>query len=263
MTLLHTRSRPLASVHCGLATAIALLLAGTAAAQDFPEPPDSAPFDWTGFYAGVTTGIGQYTVRETDTGRGPAGSWFDPSGLSRVNNGAGFIGGIRVGYNLAFDPIVVGVEADLSVADLSLFADGTDITTTSNIDWLGTVRGRAGVAVSNGPLPAFIYGTGGLAVTQIEHTIGDTSTSFNAGQFGPNSIDGTRTGYVVGAGVEMAVTDNVLVGLEYLYMDFGKTSVNAICVVCFGSSSPGTPFVFDFEDRVQTIRLNLSWKFGG
>ena len=67
----------------------------------------------------------------------------------------------------------------------------------------------------------------------------------------------------MGAGVEVAVTRNLLVGLEYLYMDFGTTSIDAICVVCFGGSSPGDPFIFDFEDRVQTIRLNVSWKFGG
>lgn len=260
MTQLHTRSRPIASVYCGLATAFSLLLAGTAAAQDFPEPPS---FDWSGFYAGITTGVGDNRLTLTDTGRGPAGTWFGIPGLTGSGNTDGFIGGVRVGYNLALDPIVVGVEADLGLSGFSLYDDSFDFVIASNTSWLGTVRGRVGVAVPDTPLPALIYGTGGLAVAQIEHTIGDTSTVFDAGQFGPNTVDETRTGYVVGAGVEMAVTDNVLVGLEYLYMDFGKTSVNGICVVCFNGGTPGTPYVFDFEDRVQTIRLNLSWKFGG
>ena len=249
MMKLPFRTQPTLCMGRGLVAGAALLLTGlTASAQDAPEPPS---FDWTGFYAGVTAGVGGFNLAATVD---------DVSDSEQV---AGFLGGVRAGYNVDFDPLVVGVEADLNFADLSFYEQNDDAVATSDIPWIATVRGRVGVAVPDTPLPALIYGTGGLAVAQIKHSIGDTSTVFDPILFGPNGADEARAGYVVGAGVEMAVTDNVLVGLEYLYMDFGKTTVDVVCVVCCGSASAGTSIPLHLEEQVQTIRLNLSWKFGG
>lgn len=262
MTQLHTRSRPLASVYCGLAAAITLMLAGTAGAQDFPDSPDPAPFDWSGLYAGVTAGGGFTQVRTTDTGRGPSGSWY-ATGASVDDEGAGFIGGVRAGYNHAFDQVVIGVEAGISAANIHQRVEALDVFGKTDIDWLATVRGRAGVVIPDTPTPILLYGTGGLAVAGVKHTIEDTLTWPGRGLFGPNSETATRTGYTVGGGVEVALTERAVLGFEYLYTDLGRAAVDGICVVCFGGSTPGTPFVFDFDTKLHTVRLNLSWKFGG
>ena len=254
------QSQPRASVHCGLAAAITLLLAGTAGAQEFPDSPDPAPFDWTGFYAGLTAGGGFTQVRTTDTGRGPSGPWY-VTGASVDDEGASFIGGVRAGYNHAFDRVVIGVEADISAANIHQRVEALDVFGKTNIDWLATVRGRAGVVIPDTPTPILLYGTGGLAVAGVKHTIEDTLTWPGRGLFGPNSESATRTGYTVGGGVEVALTERAVLGFEYLYTDLGRADVDGICVVCTGS--PDDPIFFDFDTKLHTIRLNLSWKFGG
>lgn len=245
----------------GLAGLTGLALNGpVAAAEPFAN---DRPYDWTGFFAGLTTGAGYTTVKSTDTGRGPSGPWY-VTGASVNDEGAGFIGGVRAGYNHAFGALVVGIEADISAANINQEVTVIDLVGTTDIDWLATVRGRAGVQVPNTIAPVLVYGTGGLAIAGIEHGISDTNAAAPfGGLLGPNTARQTRTGYTVGGGVEMAVTDRAVLGFEYLYSDFGRTSVNGVCVVCFGGGTPGTPYVFDFDTKVHTIRANFSWKFGG
>ncbi|MEQ8311066.1 MAG: outer membrane beta-barrel protein [Roseitalea porphyridii] len=233
----------------------ASLVASPAAAQD-------TAFDWSGLFVGVTGGGAAIDVRATDTGTGPFGPWYVAGGFAD-DTGSGLLGGVRTGYNYAFGNVVLGVEADISATNITQIGTTIDLTGTTDINWFATVRGRAGLAVPDTGLPAFIYGTGGLAVAGIEHSIADTSTTPFRGLLGPTSDRQTRTGYTVGGGIELAFSERVVVGVEYLYTDFGTASVNGICVVCFGGGTPGTPYVFDYDTSMQTIRANLTWKFGG
>lgn len=260
MNIRHGRPRAITPAKAGsMGTALLLLSVTAASAQSLP---DGAIHDWTGFFAGVTAGAGYTQVRTTDTGAGPAGAWI-ARGRFVDDEGAGLLGGVRTGYNHAFGPLVVGVEADISAASIHQRVEAFDVFGETDIDWFATVRGRAGMTLPSIEVPVLVYGTGGLAVAGVTHTIGDTSTIPFAGLFGPNSEQSTRTGYTVGAGAEIAVTDRAVIGFEYLYTDLGQTTVNGICVVCFGGSTPGTPFAFDFDTKLHTIRANLTFKFGG
>jgi len=250
-----SRPRSNTPAKAGLAgTAFLVLSVTTASAQSIPE---GMVHDWTGFFAGVTAGGGYTQVRTTDTD-----AWI-ARGRSVDDEGAGLMGGVRAGYNYAFGPLVVGVETDISATSIHQRVEAFDVFGETDIDWFATVRGRAGVALPSTDVPVLVYGTGGLAVASVTHTIGDTSTIPFRGLFGPNSQKSTRTGYTVGAGAEIAVTDRAVIGFEYLYTDLGRTTVNGICVVCFGGSTPGTPFAFDFDTKLHTIRANLTVKFGG
>ncbi|MEQ8401113.1 MAG: outer membrane beta-barrel protein [Roseitalea porphyridii] len=239
----HGRLRAITPAKAGWTGTALLLLSVTAASAQ--SLPDGAIHDWTGFFAGVT-----------------AGAWI-ARGRFVDDEGAGLLGGVRTGYNHAFGPLVVGVEADIGAASIHQRVEAFDVFGETDIDWFATVRGRAGMTLPSIEVPVLVYGTGGLAVAGVTHTIGDTSTIPFAGLFGPNSEQSTRTGYTVGAGAEIAVTDRAVIGFEYLYTDLGQTTVNGICVVCFGGSTPGTPFAFDFDTKLHTIRANLTFKFGG
>ena len=67
------------------------------------------------------------------------------------------------------------------------------------------------------------YVTGGLAVS-IEATVGDID--FGPGPaFNPTALaTGSRThfGWTVGGGMDFAATNNLIVGLEYLFVDLGS-----------------------------------------
>ena len=85
----------------------------------------------------------------------------------------------------------------------------------SSLDWLGTARARAGfVATPDNRL--MIYGTGGFAYGGGSRT----STSMTPQRWGLFSNGGstTRTGWTIGGGVEYAITNNITIKGEYLYV---------------------------------------------
>jgi len=173
---------------------------GAAAAADIPQEtytptPDvtynpEPAFSWAGFYAGGALGYG----------------WGDGEVEGDSLDADGISAGLFTGYNFEVMPnVILGLEGDVTYKDFDESSNGNSIKN----DWNGTVRGRVGYAFDR----FMIYGTGGLAVGNVEVD-------------GPNgSGDDTRTGWTAGAGVEAALTDNVIGRLEYRYTDLGDDSI--------------------------------------
>jgi outer membrane immunogenic protein len=189
-----------------LAACAALLAVATAApatAADMPvpfkaAPSYAAPFNWTGFYAGINAGYGWGTSNWAGTGD------FNATGA--------MVGG-TVGYNLQMSQFVVGFEGDINAS----WMKGTDSTAcceTKN-DWFATARGRLGYAMDR--FMPFL--TAGAA-------FGDLKVTSALG-----SETATRTGWTAGGGFEYAFMGAWSAKLEYLYADLGKASCSvAICV---------------------------------
>jgi len=197
-----------------LTSAIALLAAtGAAAAADLiVEQPmvAAAPVaagDWEGFYAGIVGGLGSGTVDYTDIGGAGGIVAADPS------IAGGMIGG-TVGYNAQFDSVILGIEGDLSWANLNgSRSNGAGVTFQSNVNWLGTLRGRVGIDLD----PVLLYATAGLAT-------GALTTTLSGGPVG-TPYTSTHVGYTVGGGAEFKVTEDVSVKAEYLYTDLGRRDI--------------------------------------
>lgn len=205
--------------------ALGLVAAGAASAADLPsrKGPVVAPvyvpaFTWTGFYVGANAGYGWGNV--------------NANGFANVGDLDGFVGGGQVGYNYQMGQFVVGLEADLQAADLS---SGNNLGLVGvKTDYFGTVRARVGVAFDR----FMPYITGGWAY-------GNVKTSIPAVGF---SSDRSHTGgYAVGAGLEYAVTNNIIAGVEYLYVDLGEKNI----------LGAGTKVGTDFS----VVRARLSYKF--
>jgi outer membrane immunogenic protein len=153
-------------------------------------------------------------------------AWFPSSSLT--NSMSGFIGGGQVGYNWQTRHAVFGLEADMQYTSLSQTTNlqmvliGLGLVPVAvlkdQIKWLATFRGRSGLAVDN----VLVYLTGGLAVGQTNHSyytpvaIGDPDDNF--------SINKTKVGWTVGAGLEYMLWQNFTVRTEVLYADLGKSS---------------------------------------
>ena len=188
---------------------------------------------WEGLYAGVHMGGGKNrTPVEMGGSPGVEGditAGFVPSSLQPT--GDGVIGGLQVGYSWQFGAAVFGVEADLSATSLrgreevshTFFSPTPVIFTTSasnHLDALGTIRGRAGIAVGD----ALIFGTGGLAVGHVDlqgsiAVIGPPSPIYS----GSRSL--LQAGFVVGGGVEYAISQRVSLRTEFLHYDLGTHTV--------------------------------------
>jgi outer membrane immunogenic protein len=163
-------------------------------------------FDWDGFYAGVNLG---YAASDADVHYDE-----DLDGVLDFSMApAGWIGGVTVGANaIVGSGIVLGVEADLSLADITdTVPDVTDLaeTVTSTTDWAASVRGRLGL--DGGDFMPYL--TAGLVLSHVQ----------SSGTDGPGvEEDAVLGGAAIGAGVEFAVADNVTVKGEYLYSYFGE-----------------------------------------
>lgn len=237
------------------AAGVVALLSASAQAADLPvAPPEAAPafvptYDWSGLYVGVHAGYGW---GETGDRLKVKDCWSDPCLTDTADLGEsdadGFVAGGQVGYNYQVGSFVFGAEADLSWSGMDSsvgFLDGAGeaFELTNEINWLGTVRGRAGVAIDR----FLVYATAGVAFADVETEITD--------EFGGSlSNSDTRIGWTVGAGVEAFITPNLTARLEYLYVDLGDDELD------LAHEGPVT-LTSETDFNAHIVRGALNYKF--
>ena len=201
-------------------------LSTAAFAADLPSKksvtmaPTPAPyaFSWTGAYVGGQLGGIQNRI---------SGPFTTAAGVGGINGGystsrTSFMLGAYAGYNYQFaGNIVVGVETDINavlgnrgrVNNFTGPSAGVyDITTRQTYN--GAIRGRLGYAYDR----ALFYVAGGFAY-------GDAKTTYAFTGLAPfASHNSSHTGYTLGAGVDYAITNNIIARLEYRYTDLGHKS---------------------------------------
>jgi outer membrane immunogenic protein len=235
--------------------------------------------DWKGFYAGANVGgaFGGSNARTTTV--------FDPSGYffaSDIPQIAaagkhdigldGFTGGVQIGYNAtAGKTFMIGGEFDFGGLNLeSTKTDGAvyastppasfSITQKVSSAWLLTARPRIGITHGK----ALIYGTGGLAVTNIHDRVLFTDNDENALEGGGRNEN--KAGWVAGAGIEYQVKSHWSLKGEYLYAKFGKvsaTSTNLIATASGGAATsfPTNVFTHSADLHANIIRVGLNYRF--
>jgi outer membrane immunogenic protein len=258
------------------ATAASALAASAASAADLPvrsAPPvpiiAAVPlFTWTGFYVGVNAGYGWHENNDNSIFV-PPGTFVTAPGASGTltfgdNSGDGFVGGGQIGYNYQIGSFVVGLETDLHWADLGgdrgtavadFFVPPTFVPAgaAGGIEWFGTVRARLGVAFDR----ALVYATGGFAYGGT-----DDNNGFNGFI---NNDDDVRTGWVLGAGMEYAFTNNLTAGIEGLWVslngDNNGTFIGTETTV-LGTRPVVVPDNRDSDNEFFVARAKLNFKFG-
>jgi outer membrane immunogenic protein len=250
-------------------------LTGSAFAADLPtrkEPllPPPPAFTWTGLYGGINVGYG-FGAGGADTGSlsGTSSTGAIGSSWNKSLSPSGVLGGGQIGYNYQYNPyIVVGAEADIQAADMNASAGypgfgtgATYVTTTKNIDWFGTARGRIGLTMP-GYSNFLVYGTGGFAYGQVDTNVGISYLTSNGGASGTSSFYQTKTGWTAGGGVEWSPQSFPAwsAKVEYLYTDLGATNQNIYSIF---SSPAGTFFGANHQSPTQfnTVRVGLNWHF--
>jgi outer membrane immunogenic protein len=206
-----------------LAAAAVVLLSSAAQSADLSVPDNVS---WSGGYIGVIGGYGWGNADasyDVTSGGLPFGS-FDAS----MNLDGMLLGG-QIGYDFDLgNNFVVGVAGDAAWSDVSgpkecaqgtCLGGPTDSFGKVDFGFFSTLRARAGITTGN----MLFYATGGLAVADVKATItnvdfpGDTQSDSN-----------TQFGWVIGAGAEFKVTENMSLGAEYLYADLGNKKFNIV-----------------------------------
>jgi outer membrane immunogenic protein len=225
-------------------------------------------FGWTGFYIGGNAG-GHYGTDSTTT-RTDAVGWGS-TGAASIDiltpgsvKPTGFEGGGQFGFNLQFSSAVFGIEADAqwlggsatrSVTGFGAgVATGDLFTTTTQSEWLTTLRGRLGVAFYR----TLLYVTGGGAYSFVNFT--DSFGSFGNTSIGTVSNNSGVLGWTLGGGLEWAFTDNWTVRGEYLYVNFGSVNTSIpSCAAC----ATGSDITVTHKYTESLARMGLNYKFGG
>lgn len=225
------------SLLAGLALGLMPTLAAAADLGPYPRPSpplrDDPPTyfntvaSWSGFYAGLQGG---YAWGDNDVTTSYLGVPYNYGYSS-----SGFVGGIHAGYNWQMNRLVVGVESDLEGSNISGTGSNGISTHTTDVDWLGSLRARFGIAADR----TLFYATGGLAYGDVHEA-----------ELVPGS-DGTvfRTGWTAGLGLEHQISRGLSARLEYRYTDLG-TSTNTFQGVADRS-----------DVSFGAVRAGLSWKF--
>lgn len=207
-----------------------------------PLMPAPAMFSWNGFYVGLNGG---YAWSANDHLLS-----FTTVGTFGGLNPEGFFGGGQIGYNWQFGgPLVLGIEADIQgghINDSGISSGGRG--TAYDLNWFGTVRGRAGYAIDR----SLFYVTGGFAYGDLnKRTFAGVPTDF--------TFNGTATGYVLGGGWEYAFAPNWSAKLEYQYLNLGHHDM----VDPTGVNYATTRDLNNPNDAFHTIRLGINYRFGG
>lgn len=237
-----------------LALPVSTLALASAVAADLPTrkpapayTPAPPIFTWTGFYVGVQggwSGGGSNKVNFASPAFGGAGS------VSGWRPDGGFLG-LRAGYDYQFpaSPFVLGVVADLNYDWMKKSTAGVvgpvAYFGSSRIDWDGSLRLKAGYAIDR----FMIYATGGVAFANEKFRFG---TTLPVASF--ISESDTRVGWTIGGGLQYAVTNNLIAGLEYRYAQFDRKTYSGAVVpagIVTASSRP------DFH----RVAATLDWKF--
>jgi outer membrane immunogenic protein len=238
-----------------LATVSGLALNCSAYAADMPlkARPMLAPAQWTGWYAGVQGGIVDHDGKLLDVDgflRGANG--FGGQTYTASETGATFGG--HLGYNWQRDRWVLGLEGDISGVWAKADANApvppafAGSTVSFDVQWLATIRARAGVLITDATL---LYATGGVAFGGVKN-----NGTLNQGIPFRMDQDTTKTGFVVGGGIEHMFGPRWTGRAEVRYVDLGSSSVT-----CPASTCPVGPYRGEFSNKLLMGLVGLSLKF--
>jgi outer membrane immunogenic protein len=209
---------------------------GIGAAQAAP-----APAEWTGYYVGGH--IGDARLSGDFAATSPSCAPCEVNGLK----GNSLTGGMQAGYNWQNGNFVFGLEADASAVGIDEASNsvtvggvpGTRPSFTRSVNWTATVSARAGILANQ----SLIYAKGGAAAGNFK--VGHNTNSGATYE----SQTSTRSGWLLGLGVETAFSDHGSWRIEYDYMDFGK------------DTSTFTTFAIRDKATVQSVRVGVNYRF--
>jgi outer membrane immunogenic protein len=245
-----------------LAFAAAAAVSTTAFAADLPVPaaaPAYGPpvyrpalYDWTGIYFGGHAGVGAVEDTVTD----PTTTALTPAGTQTKVAPYGLIGGGQAGFNLEFNPVVVGAEATWTAdyisgtqATPSPFIAGTTQQSTSAPHWYATATGKIGFARND----LLFYAKGGAAWMHVDYTQDILVGGVIAAE---QIIIANRYGYTVGGGVEYAFNESLSARLEYDFLDFGTQTYT------FNNLAPvGGPLPVAVKSQTHMLTAGMNYRF--
>lgn len=203
-----------------LSSTFLVIASAAAAAADLRLPVKTAiaaapVFSWTGCYVGAHVG-GTKIHSSIATN-------FEGAGFTGDNHGTGAVVGGQAGCNYQQGNWVFGVEGEGSWSNgkatnsVAFTPAASETLATTNTNEF-SIAGRAGIAFDR----TLIYGKGGWAWGSFDFNSTLICCAFGILVRSDISGSSNLNGFLVGAGIEHALTRNWTVKFEYNYVDYGS-----------------------------------------
>ncbi|XIA63599.1 outer membrane protein [Bradyrhizobium sp. TZ2] len=208
------------------------------------------PARFAGGYVGGNVGA----IHHTALNRDQNGYISDPAEYTSTTGAV--TAGVQTGYDWQSCTRVFGVVADWNWTNANSIARAfpnspsifPDASIRSNLDWYGTARARAGLAVDD----VLVYVTGGLAFARTDSKVVNIADTNNE-QFKSQHM---RWGWAGGAGTEVALANNWSVNGEVLYMQFAKSTDTFISPA---QNNGAVGLVRDDSAWIGRVGVNYRW----
>ncbi|GJE29919.1 hypothetical protein LDDCCGHA_0082 [Methylobacterium oxalidis] len=243
------------------------------AADPALRPPATTLIDWSGPYFGLEgsagASFGALNFDATTIGGRPVPPFKSGDATGRFDIGRDAttaIGGAFAGYNWQSGPWLYGIEADLVGANLkrpvASTAPGFGYEAVDPVfglirgktDLYGTLRTRLGLSFER----ALVYATFGLAGAETRILAEYPDLAGGPGVRARQDL--TRLGFTLGAGVQVAITDHLALGLDYRYVDLGRSGRFDLGSV---PGPGGGPVATRVAATSNQMLARLSWYPGG
>jgi outer membrane immunogenic protein len=228
--------------------------------QVYKAAPKVAGFSWSGCYLGVQGGYG-WGHSNNDAGS-LANRIADETPADFGGSPSGGIAGAQLGCNYQFNGNwVVGLEGEGWRSWMKETASHTgledfpvpDVHTLSAQNlWDATLSIRLGAAVGR----ALFYVKGGGGYGSFQYTFID------AADFHDFDVNSHKFGWIVGAGVEYAITDHWTAKVEYNYLNFGTNRVDTHTIASERFRELSTvPYSFSVNETKNIVKGGFNFKF--
>jgi outer membrane immunogenic protein len=270
-------------------------LAAKAKTKSPPPPPPTPISSWSGCYVGANGGYGwnngnshyndPNTTGDPINGLGPT-TIPTPSGTA----GSGGLGGVGAGCNLQAQQWIYGIEGDINWGHISgsqttngppglnSYQTGPNFGTSGHfgafaaqaneqvsLNWLSTIRARAGFAVTE---RLALFATGGLAIGGIHDSGAVALTAGAEAELWSGSNSTVKVGGVVGGEAEWVLTDRWTAKAEYLWFDLGNANhpLNCTTAVNNGGCANTATVYSSLGNTVSSvhgsiIRFGINYRF--
>lgn len=206
--------------------------------------------EWQGFHVGVNIGYCKGHNQMTDlnvAGHPDAGS----------ANSYGMIGGLQLGYDVKMSNWIIGLSGLVDASDVRgehVFIHGTSSNNVVSYETkrMGTVTGRAGYLFNDAILP---YVRVGMAWARNKYE--DSDHSLGAGSYIDNA-ELTRSGWLVGLGIEYMIKSSISAFAEYNHIEFGKKDITLTEVE--GPLS-GKKYRYEIDQDMGALLIGLNYHF--
>ena len=229
--------------------------------------------NWSGFYAGGVVG-GVWGNNDFTWNPLPSALEFGAATIASNRDSSSVMGGILAGYNYQFKPTwLAGVEGEwiwanlkdtlysapwLNPASNSITAPNSFTSSSSDVNWIPSIRGRLGFLVKPNLM---LFGAAGISWANIDYVANNNNGFIGNAAYATNaSFSKTSVGYTLGGGIEWATVYNLLVRAEYLYYQFNSAQ-NVIGQDLTGDY-PTYPSNYVWgKTSVNAFRVGLAYQF--